>query len=476
MPTPPTHLTPEICVIGGGTAGLAVVSAAAALGVPSVLVEQAILGDGRAGGSLPSKALLAAARRYAALKELPAFGLTASDAGFDWAKVCAHVREVAAAAAADNSAPRLRGLGVQVVHGAGRFTDADTVVAGDTVIKAARFVIATGSLPAVPLIHGLDAVPVLTAETVFDLAECPQHLLIVGGGSTGLAFAQAFQRFGAEVTVIEAARILGSDDAEGAAIVVAALQRDGVTIHQDAAIRNAAHEGGKIRLTLETPDGGKTVEGTHLLVAAGRRPNLDGLDLAAAGVKFNAAGIAVDKRLRTSNKKVFAIGDVTGGPHFAQVAAHHAAVVVKHALLRMPARTDLTIVPRVTFTDPELAQVGLSEDEASAKGRAIRVLRWSCHDNDRARAERNTRGHIKIVTDRGGRIVGATIVGENASELIAAWTLAVAQGLNIRAMAELVTPYPTLAEVGKRAALTYFTPGLKISPVQRLLAFLRLRG
>jgi pyruvate/2-oxoglutarate dehydrogenase complex dihydrolipoamide dehydrogenase (E3) component len=471
-----TPLTPEICVIGGGTAGLAVVAAAAAAGVSCVLVEQARLGGGVATGSLAAQALLAAARRFADLRELPAFGLSASDAGFDWARLRAHIREVTEAAAVGDTEQRFRGLGVQIVKATAHFADPDTVMAGDTPIKAARFIIATGSAPAIPLIHGLETVPVLTADTVFDLPECPQHLLIVGGGSAGVEFAQAFQRLGAEVTIVEAAKLLGSEDAEGAAVVAAALERDGVTIHADTAIRNAARDGARIRLTLETPGGEKAVEGTHLLVTAGRRPNTDSLDLAAGGVKFNAAGIVVDPQLRTSNRKVFAIGGVTGAPPFTQAATYHATVVARQALLQMPAKADLATVPRVTFSDPELAQVGLSEDEASRKGRAIRVLRASYYDNDRARIERSTRGHIKIVTDRNGRILGATIVGKNAGELIASWSLAVTQGLNIRAMADAVAPYPTLAEVGKRAALTYLTPGLKSSPMQRLLTFLRLRG
>jgi pyruvate/2-oxoglutarate dehydrogenase complex dihydrolipoamide dehydrogenase (E3) component len=472
-----TTLTPEICIIGGGAAGLSVAAAAAALGVPAVLVEQSKMGGQSLNtGCVPSKALLAAARHFADLKKLPAFGIGASDAGFDWAKVRAHIQGVVAAIAPNDSAQRFRGLGVQVIKGTAHFTDRDTVVAGDTTIKAARFVIATGSLAAIPLIHGLDTVPVLTNETIFDLAECPQHLLVIGGGAVGVELAQAFRRFGAQVTIIEAMKVLGNSDPEGVDVLLAALERDGISIHADAAIRNVSREGPKIRITFETTDGEKNVEGTHVLVTAGRRPNLDSLNLAAAEVKFDAANIGVDKRLRTSNKKVFAIGDVTGGPHFTHAASYHASIFVRNTLLRIPAKVDLTIVPRVTFTDPALAQVGLSEDEASKKGRAIRVLRWSFHDNDRAQAERNTHGHIKVITDKRGRILGATIIGENASELITTWTLAVAQSLNVRAIAELVVPYPTLAEVGKRAAVAYFTPGLKIPLVQRILAFLRLRG
>lgn len=470
-------LTPDICVIGGGAAGLSVAAAASAFGVPVVLIEQGKMGGECLNtGCVPSKALLATAHRFARLKSLPEFGVSTGESTIDWAKVRAHIQGVIAAIAPNDSEQRFRGLGVQVIKGTARFTDRDTLVVGDTTIKAARFVVATGSLPAIPLIHGLDTVPVLTNETVFDLPECPQHLLVIGGGAVGVELAQAFQRFGAQVTIIEAMKVLGNDDPEGVDVVTASLERDGVTIHAEAAIRNVSREGSKIRVTFETPAGEKIAEGTHILVAAGRRPNIDSLNLAAADVKFDAAGVTVDKRLRTSNRKVFAIGDATPGPRFTHVANYHAGIVIRNALFRLPSKVDLTAVPHVIFTDPELAQVGLSEAEASKKGRAIRVLRWSFHDNDRAQAERNTRGHIKVITDKRGRILGATIIGDNAGELITTWTLAVAQGLNIRAMAELVVPYPTLAEVGKRAAVTYFTPGLKSPLVQRLLAFLRPRG
>lgn len=468
------NLAPDLCIIGGGAAGLSVAAAASAFGAPAVLIEHGNMGgENLNAGSVPSNSLLAAGRHMARLASLPNFGVAAGDAKVDYAAVRSHLRDVLAAIAPDVSAQRLGGLGVQVISGTARFTDRDTVAVGDTTIKAARYVIATGSLPAIPLIHGLNTVPVLTSENIFDLSELPEHLIVLGGGSAGVELAQAFRHLGAEVTVIEALRVLSDDDAECADVVLGQLARDGIAIYQNTSVRNASREGAKIRLVLETPDGETVVEGSHVLVAGGRRPNIDSLNLAAAGIRFDAAAVGVDKRLRTSNRKVYAIGDVTGGPHSAHAASYHASLVIRSALFHLPARVDPAAIPRVTFTDPELAQVGISEAEAIKRRIKVRILRWSYHDNDRARIERDTRGHIKVITDRHGRVLGASIVGTNASELISLWTLAVAQRLNIHAMAELVTPYPTLAEIGKRAAVTYFASGLRRSVVRRTIDFLR---
>ena len=470
-------LTPGICVIGGGAAGLSVAAAASAFGVPVVLIEQGKMGGEHLNaGCVPSKSLLAAARRMSLLKTSDKFGITAGDIKIDFAKVRAHVQDVIAAIAPNDSAQRFSGLGVQVINGTARFTDRDTVTVGDTTIKAKRYVIATGSLPAIPLIHGLNTVPVLTNENIFDLATLPEHLVVIGGGAAGIELAQAFRRFGCAVTVIEALRVLGNDDPECVDVLLAQLARENIAIHQNASVRNVSKDGSKIRLTLETPDGEKIVEGSHVLVAAGRRPNIDSLNLAAANIRFDAAGIAVDKHLRTSNKHIYAIGDVTGGAGFTHVASYHASLVIKNALFHLPAKADPGIIPHVTYTEPELASVGITEADAIKKKKGhVRVLRWSYHDNDRAQTERDTRGHIKVITDNHGKILGATIVGKNAGELITTWALAVTQRLNIHAMAELIVPYPTLAEIGKRAAMTFFMPGLKTSLVQRIIAFLRRR-
>jgi len=255
---------------------------------------------------------------------------------------------------------------------------------------------------------------------VFDLADCPRHLIVIGAGSVGLELAQAFRRLGAEVTVLEAAMPLADEDAECAGIVLDALARDGIVVRSGVEVAQVRRALARVQVDIVTTAGEQhrkeTIEGTHLLVAAGRRPNLENLDLDAAGIRYQPNGIVVDRRLRTSNKQVYAIGDVTDGPRSTQLANHHAGLVIRHALFRTAVRADLLAVPRVTFTDPELAQVGLVEDEARAHSGIIRVLRSAYRDNDRAQATGATDGHIKVITDRRGDILGATIVGAGAAE------------------------------------------------------------
>jgi pyruvate/2-oxoglutarate dehydrogenase complex dihydrolipoamide dehydrogenase (E3) component len=321
-------------------------------------------------------------------------------------------------------------------------------------------------------------VPYLTNESVFDLTQCPKHLIISGGGPIGLEMAQAHRRLGADVTVLEAVRPLAKDDAECAAVIIGALEWEGVDIRSGVTIARVERARSRIRVILVAPDGHEEViEGSHLLVATGRRANVDDLGLDAAGVAYEARGVRVDKGLRTSNRKVYAIGDaVLGALQFTHVANYHAGLVVRNALFRQPVDAGKGVIPWVTYTDPELAQVGLQEDEARVRHGTIRVLRSSYHENDRAQAEGRTHGHIKIITDKKGRILGATIVGAQAGELIATWTLALTQGLKVGALLNTVIPYPTLSEVGKRAALTYFTPSLTAPWVRRIISLLRRFG
>jgi pyruvate/2-oxoglutarate dehydrogenase complex dihydrolipoamide dehydrogenase (E3) component len=420
---------------------------------------------------------LAAARHAAAFTRAADFGVTYAPPVIDFAKVRAHVRGVIAAIAPNDSTERFSGLGVRVIAGTAQFKDAATVAVGDAFeIKARRFVIATGSSPAIPPIPGLAETPHFTNETIFDLAECPAHLVVIGAGPIGLELAQAFRRLGAAVTVLEAATPLAKDDPECAAIVLDQLARDGVAIRAGVAVRRVDGADGKVQVVIASTDQDETIEGSHLLVATGRTPNVADLGLDRAGIELGPRGIVVDNRLRTTNKRVYAIGDVAGGLQFTHVANYHAGLVVRHALFRLPVAASNDALPRVTFTDPELAHVGLSEAEARARRYKFQVLRWPYHQNDRAQAERTTEGHIKVVTTRGGRILGATIVGHNAGELIATWSLAVGQRLNIRAVATTVLPYPTLSEIGKRAAITRYTASLTSPMVRRIMAWLRRLG
>jgi pyruvate/2-oxoglutarate dehydrogenase complex dihydrolipoamide dehydrogenase (E3) component len=471
------HLTPDICVIGAGSGGLSVAAAAAAFGVSVVMIEKDKLGgECLNAGCVPSKALIAAGNHAHAIAAAPAFGVSASATEVDFGKVHRHVHDVIAAIAPNDSKARFTGLGVRVIKGAARFKDRSTVVVGDgTEIKARRFVIATGSSPALPPIPGLEAAPYLTNETVFDLTVRPQHLVVVGAGPIGLELAQAFHRLGSAVTVLEAAEPLAREDAECAGILLDALAREGVEIRSKITIVRVDAVGSKIRVVVRDGESERMLEPSHLLVATGRRANTDDLGLEQAGIRHDRRGISVNSRLRTANRRVYAIGDVAGRGQFTHLANYHAGLVIRNALFRLPVRVNDKLVPRVTFTDPELAHVGLTEAEARSR-RAIRVLRWPYHENDRAQAERLTVGHIKVVTSKRGRILGATIVGAGAGELITAWSLAVAQRLNIRAFVGTIVPYPTLAEIGKRAAITYFTLGLTSNWVRRIIAWLRRFG
>jgi len=469
-------LTPDICVIGAGPGGLSAAAAVAALGVPTVLIErEAMGGDSLNTGSVPSKALLAAAKRAEAIRGAAVFGLDVQNIRVNFAKVSEHVQSVVAAVEPAYSMERFTGLGVRVIRANAQFKDARTVTAGDFEIRARRFVVATGSRPTIPAIAGLDSGPFLTSETIFELKERPEHLIIVGAGSIGLELAQAFRRLGSSVTVLEAARPLAGDDPECVDIVLDRLEREGVVIRSGVNVVGVTYVGGTVTAAIELAGAEQTITGSHLLIAVGRTPALDGLNLDAAGIRHDHSGIVVDRKLKTTNARVYAVGDcVAGQTPLANAAEYQAGLVVRNALFRMPIRFDGSTVPRATYTEPELAQAGLTE--AQAAGMKIRIARWPYNDNDRAHTERDTRGHIKIITTAKGKIVGVTIVGAQASELIGVWALAIRQGLNIRAFADIVLPYPTLSEIGKRAAIDYFGPSLTGIWVRRIIGWMRIFG
>lgn len=468
-----TTLTPDLCVIGAGSAGLAVAAGAAQMGVAVVLVERGLMGgDCLNYGCVPSKSLLASAKLAQAWRRGAELGIAYTPPQIDFAAVIDSLERVIARLAPNDSVARFEALGVRVIGAEARFVDARTLHAGDAVIRPRRFVIATGSAPVVPPIPGLAGVPFLTNETVFANRSLPRHLVVIGGGPIGIELAQAHRGLGAAVTVIDAGPLLPRDDPELVSLLAARLAADGIALKPASAIADIAVDGGGIAVTLAS---GERIAGSHLLVAAGRRPSLATLDLAAAGIAANAAGIAVDARLRTTNRRAYAIGDAAGGPQFTHIALYHAGIVIRNALFRVPARVDYRALPWVTYTDPELAQVGMSEAAARAAG-AVRALRWSFADNDRANTERDTTGEVKIVTRPNGRILGATILGANAGDLILPWALAIAQKLKIAAMANLVAPYPTRGEAGKRAAGSFYTPTLFGPHTRRLVRLLARLG
>ena len=472
-----TILKPDICVIGAGSGGLSVAAAAAAFGVRVVLVEKGEMGgDCLNYGCVPSKAMIAAGRRAHHMRNAEPFGIAGVEPEIDFAKVHAHIHSVIESIAPNDSVERFTALGVHVIREEARFQDRRTVIAGDVEIRARRFVIATGSSPLVPPIPGLEGVDFLTNETIFERKRRPGHLVIIGGGPIGMELAQAHRRLGSGVTVIEAASALGKDDPEPAAIVLAKLREEGVVVREGTRVARVERRGRTgVRVHVETQSGPEVIDGTHLLVAAGRTANVEALDLGKAGIDFDRKGIKVSDKLRTANRRVYAIGDVTGGLQFTHVANYHAGLVIRALLFRLPARDDRSIVPWVTYTDPELAHVGMNEaDAAQARKGRIRVLRWPYAENDRAQAERETTGFIKLVTDERGRLLGVTIVGANAGEMINMWALAIAQKLTVRDIAGYVSPYPTMSEIGKRASIAYFSGAARKASVRRVARFLRL--
>lgn len=470
----PKKIKADICVIGAGSGGLSVAAGAAQMGARTVLIERGLMGgDCLNTGCVPSKALIAAAKHAYDMTDGARFGIAPVTPQVDFAAVNVHVKGVIAAIAPNDSVARFEGLGVNVMQGEARFKDRHTVIVNNMEVRARRFVIATGSRASMPPIPGLDATPCFTNETIFDNTTLPEHLIIIGGGPIGMEMAQAHRRLGSRVTVIEAARALSKDDAELSLFVIDRLTREGVEILEGTSTSSVSGTAGKIAVTLST---GRVIEGTHLLVATGRKPNVENLDLEKAGVTFSAHGINVDDRLRTANKRIFAIGDVVGGLQFTHVANYHAGLVIRNALFRLPAKVDYANIPWVTYTDPELAHVGETEAEARARHMKINVLRWHLAENDRAQATRETDGQIKVITDMHSRILGCTIVGPNAGELILPWVLAKSRGLKLSALAGLVVPYPTLSEISKRVAGAYYTPTLFSARTRALVRFLRFFG
>jgi pyruvate/2-oxoglutarate dehydrogenase complex dihydrolipoamide dehydrogenase (E3) component len=469
-----TALTPDLCVIGAGAAGLAVAAGAAQMGAGVVLIERGRMGgDCLNYGCVPSKSLLAAARLALAWRRGDELGIAYAPPRVDFAAVMDSVERVVGRLAPNDSVERFTALGVTVLRAEARFVDHRTVRAGAATVRPRRFVIATGAAPVVPAIPGLAGVRFFTNETVFANRTLPGHLIVIGGGPIGIELAQAHRALGAAVTVIDAGPILPRDDPELVALLSERLTADGVALKPKTAIVAIQSAGGGVAVMLAD---GQCIVGSHLLVAAGRRPQIDALDLPAAGIAASPAGIVVDARLRTSNRRAFAIGDAAGGPQFTHAALYHAGIVIRNALFRLPARVDYRALPWVTYTDPELAQVGLTEAAARAAVGAVRVVRSPFADNDRAQTERDPFGLVKVITRPNGRILGATILGSDAGELILPWALAISRRLKIGAMANLVVPYPTRGEAGKRAAGSFYTPALFGLRSRRLVRFLARFG
>lgn len=464
------HLKADICIIGAGSGGLSVAAGAAQLGRRVVLIEKGEMGgDCLNYGCVPSKALIAAAARAQTMRTSAPFGLKSVEPVVDFGAVMDHVRAVIAAIAPHDSQERFEGLGVTVIRAQGAFTGPRTVMAGDAVVEAQRFVIATGSSPITPPIPGIADVPYFTNETVFANRTLPRHLIVIGGGPIGIELAQAHKRLGAAVTIIEADTILNREDPEAVEVVRQRLITEGICLKERSKVARASSTPEGVLIELQS---GEAAEGTHALVAAGRRANLDGIGLDAANIETDGGRLKLDKRLRTTNRRVFAVGDAAGGLQFTHVAGDHASTVIRNILFKLPAVRRDALAPRVTYCSPELASVGLSTAGGDAARNGATILRWPYKDNDRAQAELETEGFVKIFAGRGGRIMGATMVGENAGDEIGIWSFAVANGLKLKHFTNYIAPYPTRGEISKRVGGSFFTPTLFSQRSRRLISVL----
>ena len=461
----------DVLVIGGGAGGLSVAAGAVQMGARVVLLEgHKMGGDCLNYGCVPSKALLAAASVAHGQGGNAAMGVGPGKNTISYGKAKDFVASVIGQIAPHDSVARFEGLGVTVIEAFGRFISPKEVQAGDRVITARRIVIATGSSPFVPAIPGLSDVPHYTNHTIFDLRERPNHLLIIGGGPIGMEMAQAHRRLGSEVTVIEGQKVFAKDDPELAAILVQKLSDEGIEIVEGALAQSVSDADGDITVSTSLGE----FHGTHLLMAVGRKVNTERLDLEAAGIACDRGGIKVDAGMRTSNRRVYAIGDVAGGLQFTHVAGYHAGVVIRSMLFGLPAKAKSDHIPWATYTDPELAQVGLTEAQARAKyGAHLEVARFDFGGSDRAIATGKTMGLIKVMVVK-GRPVGASIVGTGAGEMIGIWAMALANNLKMSAIAAMVLPYPTMGEINKRVAGAYFSPKLFESQfIKRLVSLVQ---
>ena len=462
----------DIAVIGAGSGGLSVAAGAAQLGLKVVLFEKGEMGgDCLNYGCVPSKALIAAASAAHEARHSGHLGVTAKSVSVDFARVMAHVHATIATIAPVDSQERFEGLGVQVIREAARFVDARTVASDSVRVEARKFVVATGSRAMIPPIPGLDKVPHLTNETIFELKALPERLIVLGGGPIGVELGQAFRRLGSEVVIIEAAEILGREDPAAAKVVLDQLRADGVELL-------AGHKAIRVEagptIVLQHAEGETRVTGSHLLIAVGRTPSLDGLDLDKAGIAHDRGGIVTDRSLRSSNRRVFAVGDAAGRGQFTHLAGAHASLVVRRAIFALPVNADALAVPRVTYCDPELAAIGLGEAEARmAHGADIRVQTFEFGENDRAQAEGDTRGFGKLVTTAKGKVLGATLVGRHAGDHIHLWSLVLSAGLKLSQLTGMIAPYPTRGEIGKRLAGAFYTPALFSDRTRKLVSILK---
>jgi pyruvate/2-oxoglutarate dehydrogenase complex dihydrolipoamide dehydrogenase (E3) component len=465
-------LTPDVCVVGGGAAGVSLALEAAAFGLSIVLLEKNVLGGARLTQSIPCNALLAATRAAAA-----------GDAGdpgrrpaVDFGQARAHLALAAKAIAPNYAQARLEAMNVNVIRAAGRFTGPDACEAGGNKIKARRFVVATGAIEKHLVIPGLDLVRPLDCASLCALDRPPERLIVIGADPDGLALAQAMHRFGSDVFVLSDTKAFSQQDEELAAPVRAEFARAGIVIQEGTKVSRIEPRGDGVRVFIAAAGHEKPLSGSHILIAAGRAPVVEGLGLAEAKVRYTANGIETGTGLMTSNRRIHAIGAVTRGGQYDGSAEQHAGLVIRFILGLPGGRSRRNAAPRVILTSPPIATTGLSEAQARTVYRKIYVLRWPFAETDRAQIEHRPSGHVKFIASRRGEILGAGIVGWRAEELINLCTLAISKGMTTKDIASIMVPYPAVTDAARRACMTFTANGLNRSLTQRVLGVRRWLG
>ena len=467
----------DICIIGAGSAGLSVASGAAQLGRSVVLFEAEDMGgDCLNSGCVPSKALIAAGKHAHAFTNGEAFGIKSAKPKVNFETVKAHIKGIIEHIAPVDSQERFEGLGCTVIREFAKFKDANTVESETTEVKAKRFVIATGSRASAPPILGLSETPYLTNETIFTIDEQPKHLLIIGAGPIGIELGQAFARLGTKVEIVDIAPPLGRSEPEHAKVLVEALEAEGITFH--APVKTQKIRKTKTGVAIDLEDG-TVLTGSHLLVAAGRAPSTGGLDLEKAGITFDRRGIVVTDSLRTSNKRVYAAGDVAKGMGgLTHAAGFHAGQLIRNFYFSPPfmgdrlGRANTVRMPAAIYAEPELASIGMTEAQAKEAGHNVRCVSWDFEENDRAIAERGHNGGVKIVATKKGKILGGSIVGDGAGEIIHLLSVAMTNNVKISGLAQIISPYPTRSEAVKRAAGSWYTEKIFSDRTRKLAGFL----
>ena len=461
----------DIVVIGGGAGGLTIASVAAQLGLKTTLIEkeEKLGGDCLHYGCVPSKTLINSAKVASLMRRAGDFGLDGIQPEVDISKINRHIQSVVEHIQHHDDPDRFRSYGCEVIFGHARFINEHAIEVNNEIIESKRFVIATGSSAFIPDIPGLAKTGYLTNVDLFSLKELPKRLVVLGGGAIGLEMGQAFSRLGSKVTVLQRNdRILPNDDSELSTELKTLLEKDSMTIHLKTEASRISKQDSVISIGCNN---GLKIDADAILVATGRQANTDDMGLDKAGVKINKQGIIVDKRMRSSKKHIYACGDVCGPYLFTHMAEYQAGIVISNAMFRFPKKTDYRVIPRVTFTDPELAQVGLTEQQAQEQGINVTVLSLPFKDNDRALTDIQNEGLYKLVTYK-GKVLGASILGPHAGELIHEIVLAMQSGVKISDISAAIHAYPTLSQIHRRVVNTAYAPKLFSSKTRTVIKWI----